>query len=259
MPEITHQKAQALLQAAADGPLGPDEKSALDAHLAKCKVCRDYAASLTNLEASLRRVTHVQWDNQQPSLNLSAIIHPPLTKYLSENSAQSQRPRWRDASLSIFRIGSKFTWNNLLDHTHAMGKVTIVATLLLGYFLLANLFGFQLSASSRETPMMVPTPSDSSLFLASSPTPSAQLTLAGSTPKNCEAIAYIVQADDTLERIAVKYGITKEGILEYNNLTSETLFAGVELIIPLCKSTPSHTATTTITPLNGTIFPIQPE
>ena len=66
MSEITHQKAHALLQAAADGPLGVNEKSALDAHLTTCKECNDYARSLTTLEADLRKVFHAQWDRQRP-------------------------------------------------------------------------------------------------------------------------------------------------------------------------------------------------
>jgi hypothetical protein len=232
MSEITHQKAQALLQAAADGSLGPDEKSALDTHLAGCEKCSAYARELADLEVNLRRVVHAYWNDQQPNLNLNAIINPPTTKLV---------------------------WNNLLNHTHAMGKVTIMVTLLLGYFLIANLFGFQLSISNNETPTIAPTPNESLLFFTSSPTPSAQLTLAGLTPRNCEAVTYVVQANDTLESIAVGHGTTKEAILEYNNLTSSTVFTGMELIIPSCKSTPSHTATTTITPLNGTIFPVQPE
>ena len=232
MLEITHLKAQTLLQAAADQPLGADDKSALDAHLAKCKECSNYAKSLTNMEASLRRILHAQWDLQRPNLNLQAITDPSPTKLI---------------------------WNNLLSQTHALGKVTIVAALVLGYVVISNLFGIKLPLSTDETPTTVPTPSELSLALAISPTPSAQFTLTGLTTQACETVIYVVQENDTLEYIALLHGTTKEAVQEYNNLTSNTVFTGTELAIPLCKSTPSKTATTTTTPLNGTIFPTQPE
>jgi len=232
MLEITHQKAHNLLQVAVDKPLGADEKSALDAHLTTCDECRAYAEGLTNLEVSLRRVLHAQWDTQRPNLNLQAITHPSQAKLI---------------------------WNNFLNQTHALGKVTIVAALVLGYVVIANLFGIRLPLSADETPTTVPTPSELSLALATSPTPSAQLALTGLTTQACETTIYIVQENDTLEYIALQYGTTEETIQEYNNLISNTLFTGMELTIPLCKSTPSQTATTTITPLNGTKFPVQPE
>jgi len=235
MIEITHQKAQTLLQVAADGTLGADEKSALGAHLAKCKKCRDYARELTNLEAGLRRVFHAQWDLQHPHLNLQAITHPSPVKLL---------------------------WNNFLSQPNALGKVTIMAALVLGYIVIANLFGIKSPISTKETPTTVPTPSELSLALAISPTPSAQFTLTGSTTQACETIAYIVQANDTLAYIALQYGTTEETLLEYNNLNSNTVFTGMELAIPQCDGAPSQTATTTITPpndMNGTIYPTQPE
>jgi len=232
MIEITHQKAHTLLQVAVDQPLGTDEKSALEAHLAKCKECSAYASELTNLEVGLRRIMHAQWDTQRPDLSLQAITHPSP---------------------------AKLVWNNFLNQTRALGKVTIVAVVVLGYVVIANLFGIQLPLSADETPTTVATPSELSLSLAISPTPSAQLALTGLTTQACETVTYVVQANDTLEYIALQYGTTKEAIQAYNNLTSNTVFTGMELAIPLCMGTPSQTVTTTITPLNGTIFPAQPE
>lgn len=232
MIEITHQKAHSLLQAAADQQLGSDEISALDAHLANCQECSDFAERLTNLEADLRTVFHAQWDLQRPNLNLQAITHPSPAKLI---------------------------WNNFLSQTNALGKVTIVTALVLGYIVIANLFGIKLPISTEETPTTVPTPSELSLALAISPTPSAQFTLTGSTTQACEIILYIAQENDTLAYIAQQHGITEETLVEHNNLNSNMVFTGMELTIPQCNGAPSQTATTTITPLNGTIFPTKPE
>jgi LysM repeat protein len=237
MLEITHQQARRFLQTAADQPLGADEKSALDAHLAICTDCSTYASNLTELEARLRSVLHAQMDSQQPALDLHAITYPS---------------------------SAKFAWKYFVYQTHAMGKITIVVALLLGYFVIANIFGIKLPISERETPTILPTPNALALMNATSPTPSIQSTLTGSTVQACETLAYIVQADDTLESIAVRHGTNKDMILEYNKmyasfLSANTVFTGMELAIPVCKSTPSRTATTTITPLSGTIYPVQPE
>ena len=236
MFEITHQKAHDLMQASADQPLGAEEKSALGAHLAKCKECSDYAKSLAGLESRLRKSLHAQWDDHLPDLNQQAIMRPPLAKLI---------------------------WDSLFSQTNTMGKVTILAALLLGYFMIANLFGIQLPISGNETPTIVPIPNELALTLAISSTPSAQFSLTGLSMQACETFIYNVQANDTLESIAMQHGTTKEAILEYNqkytNLATNTVYTGMDLIIPLCKSTPSRTATTTITPLSGTIFPVQPE
>jgi LysM repeat protein len=232
MSEITHQKTRILLQAAADGPLTADEQSILDAHLASCGECSAYAKNLTNLEVDLRKVFHAQWDAQRPHLNLQAITHPSPAKLI---------------------------WNNFFSQTNAMGKVTIVVALVLGYIVIANLFGIKLPISSNETPTTVPTPSEHALALSIFPTPSAQYTLTGSTRRVCETITYVVKENDTLAYIALQHGTTKETLMEYNNLSSNMVFTGMELVIPQCDGTPSQAATTTITPLNGTIFPTKPE
>ncbi len=232
MFEITHQEAQRLLQSAADQTLGADDKSALDAHLATCQACSNYANNLTALEADLRRVLHAQLDNQYPNLDLQAITSP----------------------------ATHFTWTSLFSPTHAMGKATIIATLLLGYFIISNLFGGQLSISESKTPTIIPTPNDSTLVFTTSPTPSSPSTLIGLTTQGCENIIYVIQVDDTLKEIALQFGVPKEIIVEQNNLKLEELSPGKELSIPVCNHTPSHTAstldhTTTITPLIETVLP----
>ena len=237
MSKITHQRAQALLQIAVDQLLKPAEKSALAAHLTECKECSAYANNLSTLETSLRRIFHANWDTQHSNLNLQKIINPSPTKLL---------------------------WNILFGQMGAMGKATIVAALLLGYFVIANLFGTRLPILSDETATTLPTPNEFAPVYSASPTPSAQFSLTGSTSQACETSIYLVQENDTLASIALQHGITQETILEHNNLISSTVFSGMELAIPLCNNTPSHTATLTenmitITPINETLFPTQPQ
>jgi LysM repeat protein len=240
MFDITHQKARMLLQSAADRQIAPDETSALNAHLEKCKECRDYANDLTNLEAGLRNALHAQWDHQQPKLDLQAITNPTLAKLM---------------------------WVNFPSLTQSIGKVTIVTVLLLGYFMLANHFGIRIHSSNSETPANLPTPNELLLLSNTSPTPSAptQLTtMTKLTMQDCDVITYIVQATDSLESIAIKHGTSKELIMEYNNLTTEAVSPDMELFIPLCRNTPSRTASLpsnliTNTPIKGTILPDNPE
>ena len=237
MVETSHQKARAFLQAAADGILPADSQAQLDMHLAKCRACSNYANNLIDLEAGLRRVLHAQLDNQRPDLNLGAITSP--------------------ASL-------KFTWATLFSPTQAIGKATIIATLLLGYFIISNLFGSQPSIIESKSPTAVPTPNNSSMVFTYSPTPSSPATLIGLTTQGCENIIYVIQVEDTLEGIALQFGVPKELITKHNNLKTDSLPPGKELSIPVCNTTPSHTAstpknTTTITPLIETVLPTQRE
>jgi LysM repeat protein len=201
------------------------------------KECHAYATNISALEASLHRAFHTNWDNQQPNLNLRNITNPSPAKLL---------------------------WKNLFGQTGVMGKATFVAALVLGYFVIAIFFGIQTPISSDKTATILPTPNESAFGYATSPTPSAQISLTGSTSQACETISYRVQENDTIESIAFHHGITINAILEYNNLISTTISIGAELIIPLCQITPSHTAPIlenmiTITPVNGTIFPTQPQ
>jgi LysM repeat protein len=237
MLEIDHQKIRTLLQTAADRPLNAEEKSALDAHLAVCKACSDYAGNLTKLETQLRNVLHAQWDGQRPGLDFQAILHPSR---------------------------GKLAWDTIFRQTRALEKVTIVVALFLGYIVIATLLGIRVPIVEQDTPTSVPTPNQLSSILATAPTPSARFTLTDMSTQACETVSYIVQANDTLEKIALEYGTSKETLMDYNSLNSNTVFTGMELAIPLCKSTPSHTAnipgnTLTITPITGTILPDQPE
>lgn len=237
MTEITHKAARALLQAALDRPLVATERAALEAHLTGCEECGEYANRLANLEEKLRGVLHVKWDNARPDLNLQTIKNPSLVKLL---------------------------WINLFRQSQAFGKATVIAALLLGYFVIVNLVGVRVRITSDETPTVLPTPNILVLNSATSPTPSLQTSLTGNTVQACKTVLYVVQENDTLESVAIRFGTTIEAILESNpednSLTANMVFTGMEIRIPLCESTPSRTASVpadmrTTAPPNGTILP----
>jgi len=237
MFEITHQEAHALLHAASDQMIDPNDKTILDSHLSGCQLCSDYAKSLENLESTLRKSMHAKWDVQKPNLNVQAVIHPNPARLL---------------------------WNNFMGQTHAMEKISIVVVLVLGYVLIANIVGIQSPITKEKTPTPIPTPNELAIFTSNSPTPSAVVPLMNTLSENCETSDYVVLANDTLESIALRHGTTREIIQEINNLASNTVYTGMKLVIPSCNTTPSHTATIikntlTITPLSGTLFPTQPE
>lgn len=234
MFEITHQKAKHLLQKAIDQTLESGDLSTLDAHLENCVLCRNYANELSNLESGLRRILHAKLDNQFPNLNLQSIINPTLN----------------------------FTWTSFFSPTNVLGRVTIGITLLLGYLLFANSFGWQLPITVTRTPTTIPTPYNSTLLITNSPTPSILPSLISSATQGCESIIYVIQKNDTLDNIARQFGVSKKLISTYNNMKTDDLYTGRELSIPICRQTPlqvSHTPrnTTTITPLSETIPPAQ--
>lgn len=65
--------------------------------------------------------------------------------------------------------------------------------------------------------------------------PSATLSEAESTRQACETISYVVQDNDTLSSISSTYGVPAASIRDYNGLTSDVVFVGIPLTIPLCE------------------------
>ena len=235
--KITHNEAQQLLQSTTGQTLAPGDRSALENHLSKCIECRIYANNLTNLETDLRRVLHTQWNVQQPNLDLRAITD---------------------------RASSKYNWNTLFNPAQAFGKVIIITSLFLGYFIISNIFGNRVSTQENKLPTMVPTPNNIPLVLTNSPTPLSPVTVTGLPTPECEPISYITHPGDTLGSIAAQFGISEVVIMLRNNLKTYAVSPNMEILIPICAGTSSQTAITpnnpmTIPPLTGTILPTQRE
>ena len=70
------------------------------------------------------------------------------------------------------------------------------------------------------------------------------------TAQACEKISYTVQANDTLSSIAANYNVPQEAIKFYNGLSTDNVFVGVPITIPLCErfATPGPTPTATLPP-----------
>ena len=81
------------------------------------------------------------------------------------------------------------------------------------------------------------------------PTPSTYLTSAKATILNCDYVPYQVQANDTLDNIALQFSVPKETIMDLNGMKEEKIEPGTQLSIPLCN----HTPTVTINAPNTTI------
>jgi LysM repeat protein len=95
--------------------------------------------------------------------------------------------------------------------------------------------------------------------------PTATLSAAEATDAACDKINYTVEAGDSLSDIAENYQVSMQGIKEYNGMTSDTVFDGQILIIPLCErinfgptatatSPPPYPAPNLLLPQNGAPF-----
>lgn len=67
------------------------------------------------------------------------------------------------------------------------------------------------------------------------PEPTATLSPAEATEAACPKINYTVEENDTLSSIAGNYQVAMQAIKEYNGLSSDMVFKGQMLIIPLCE------------------------
>jgi LysM repeat protein len=80
-----------------------------------------------------------------------------------------------------------------------------------------------------------------------SPVPSATLSPAEATDQACDKFSYTVEDNDTLSGIAANYNVPIEAIKEYNGLTTNSVFSGQVLQIPLCQRNPTPGPTPTPT------------
>lgn len=71
------------------------------------------------------------------------------------------------------------------------------------------------------------------------------------TEDSCEKVGITVQEGDTLSSISLNYGVSAQAIKEYNGLTTDNVFLGQNLLIPLCERAPDPnkpTPTATLPP-----------
>jgi LysM repeat protein len=70
------------------------------------------------------------------------------------------------------------------------------------------------------------------------------------TKQACETVPITVQDGDTLSTIAANYAVPPEAIKEFNGKTTDNVFIGESLLVPLCRraATPGPTPTATIPP-----------
>lgn len=84
------------------------------------------------------------------------------------------------------------------------------------------------------------------------PLPPATATLepAAATRSACETVVYTPQANDTLSSIAANYGVSMQSIKDFNGLSTDSVFVGVSLNVPLCMraATPGPSPTPTTPP-----------
>lgn len=94
-------------------------------------------------------------------------------------------------------------------------------------------------------PLLIPQPTPTV-----TPMPSATYSLVEQTEAACEKVNIIVQSTDTLSSISSVYNVPMEAIKEENGLSSDIVYLGQPLTIPLCRrfATPGPSPTATPPP-----------
>jgi LysM repeat protein len=78
--------------------------------------------------------------------------------------------------------------------------------------------------------LRIPHPTPTSL-----PPPTPTLVGTAKAIAECEKVIYTVKEGDTLSSIAQNYGVSMAAIKVYNEMSNNTVFAGMGVIIPLCE------------------------
>lgn len=68
------------------------------------------------------------------------------------------------------------------------------------------------------------------------------------TIEACEKVIITVQQNDTLSSISANYNVPPDAIKSYNSLSTDTVFLGMKLIVPLCERAPTPGPSFTPTP-----------
>lgn len=79
------------------------------------------------------------------------------------------------------------------------------------------------------------------------PLPTATLSAAEATQQACGTLSYQVTANDTLGSISANYNISIETIKSWNAMTSDIVYEGMFLNLPLCERMPTQGPTPTAT------------
>lgn len=212
MKHNSHKKFHTLLQFAADQPLRRDEQTLLDRHLAECSECRQYAHNLDLVEDGLRRVMQQQWNVRPQSLSVAAI---------QNRSGQMVLPRRSVA---------------------AFGKFAFIPMLALTIFMVLTVRMTNPQKASQNLGIPV-SGTPSMAMIIPKPPASASVAASRTNTQACKQVTYTAQANETIDGIAIKYGVSKEAIATANNLSTDKLDAPQTLIIPLCQNTPVETPT----------------
>lgn len=148
------------------------------------------------------------------------------------------------APLSIAGVmennNSRWSTNTVLTTRTALISLVIVAFVL-------SAWPFTRSESRTPTPMPI--------SVLPIPTPASQSTSTKISLPDCEERLYQVQGNDTLESIALRFSVPKERIIAINHLSTGRVRTNMDLLIPICASTPTgtfhpSTLTITFTPFN---------
>jgi LysM repeat protein/ribosomal protein L40E len=70
------------------------------------------------------------------------------------------------------------------------------------------------------------------------PLPTSTLEPAAATRAACPTASHLVQADQTLSKIAADYNVSMASIREFNNMPTDQVNIGTTLLIPLCQRAP---------------------
>lgn len=82
------------------------------------------------------------------------------------------------------------------------------------------------------------------------PLPTNTLQAGDATKAACDKVVVTVQQNDTLSSISLNYAVPMSAIKEFNGLSTDNVFLGQQLTVPLCMraATPGPTPTATIPP-----------
>jgi LysM repeat protein len=177
--------------------------------------------------------------------NTGMVVEPTITPTLTNTATVTL------TATATFTPTIEPTWTPLPDFEYIVKEGEFCSNIALSFgvsiqsIVLANNLPADCGTLSAGQKLMIPQPTPTA-----SPQPTSTLSGAEATEAACEKFYHTVGEMDTLSSIAANYNVSMESVKVANGLSSDVVFQGATLVIPLCErlAAPGPTATATPPP-----------
>lgn len=173
------------------------------------------------------------------------VVEPTITPTITLTPTYTLTPTASTTSTSLPTLTPLPPFEYIINEGDLCSSISAIFNVSIQSIVLLNDLPADCGVLYVGQELLIPQPTPTA-----SPLPTSTLSEAEATEMACEKYNYTVGENDTLSAIAKSFAVSIESIKDYNGLTSDIVYQGQLLIIPLCQRlpTPGPTPTPTLPP-----------